>query len=258
MSALTVSNAHVRLGNKDVLKGISATFTRGQVTTIVGANGAGKSTLLTALGGLRRLDQGNVTLNGVDMKSIAPRLRAQRLGYLPQIAEVAWAVDVETLVGLGRTPFLGARGLSLEDDKAVAHAMALTGVDTMARRNVMTLSGGERARVLLARVLAGEPQWLLADEPLTGLDPGYQLDVGALFRRMATDMGCGVLVTLHDLHTALRISDRVVVIGDGSVLADDIPARALTPETLARAYGVETRAWNGAAGPMIEIVGRRG
>ena len=257
MMELAITHGRVRLGGKIVLKDVNAVFRRGQVTTIVGPNGAGKSTLLTALAGLRRLDGGEVRFGDVDIHSLAPRLRAQRIGYLPQNPEIAWAVDVKTLVGLGRTPFVGARGLSTSDDNAVASAMALTQVDGMAERIVTTLSGGERGRVLLARVLAGEPQWLLADEPFAGLDPGFQLDVGMLFRRMAAESGCGVVVTVHDLHTALRMSDRVIILADGEILADDIPVRALSPEILSRAYGVETRAWDGAAGPMIEILGRR-
>ncbi len=254
MSGLAVSDAHVRLGDKAVLNGVSATFAAGQVTTIVGPNGAGKSTLLTALAGLRRPDRGQILLGDADIYGLAPRVRAQRVGYLPQIPEVAWAVDVRTLVALGRTPFIGARGLTAVDEAAVDRALAAAGVESMAHRNVMTLSGGERARVLLARALAGEPQWLLADEPLTGLDPGYQLEIAGLFRKMAVESG-GVIVTLHDLHMALRMSDRVLVLAEGRLLADGKPIEALSSDILAKAYGVQTRLWDGDAGPVIEIVG---
>lgn len=256
MSVLAVTDARVRLGDKAVLNGVSAVFAKGQVTTVVGPNGAGKSTLLAALAGLRQPDHGQVLLGGVDIYSLPARLRAQRMAYLPQIPEVAWAVDVRTLVGLGRTPFTGARGLSDADEAAVDRALVAGGIESLAHRNVMTLSGGERARVLLARALAGEPQWLLADEPLTGLDPGYQFDVAALFRRLALAGGCGVVVTLHDLHMALRISDRVLVLAEGRILADGMPAEALSPQILARAYGVQARIWDGVGGSVIEIIGR--
>jgi len=256
MSGLKAFDVHVRLGEKAVLDGVGLSFAPGQVTTIVGPNGAGKSTLLTVLAGLRAPDRGHVTLDGVNIASLAPNLRAQRIGYLPQIPEVAWPIDVRTLVGLGRIPFTGARGLSAADEAAVDRALALGGIAAMADRNVLTLSGGERGRVLLARALAGEPKWLLADEPLTGLDPGYQLEATALFRKMAED-GCGVVVTLHDLHMALRMSDRVVVLAEGRILADGTPGAALSPEILAQAYNVDARVWDGDAGPVIEITGRR-
>ena len=256
MSGLSAFDIHVRLGDKTVLDGAGLNFAPGQVTTSVGPNGAGKSTLLTVLAGLRAPDRGRVTLDGVDITSLAPNLRAQRIGYLPQIPEVAWPIDVRTLVGLGRIPFTGARGLSAADEMAVDRALAVGGIESMADRNVLTLSGGERGRVLLARALAGEPKWLLADEPLTGLDPGYQLEATALFRKMAQD-GCGVVVKLHDLHMALRMSDRVVVLSEGRILADGTPGAALSPEILAQAYGVEARVWDGDAGPVIEILSRR-
>ena len=257
MTGLEVSDAHVRLGDKQVLAGVSATFRPGEITTIAGPNGAGKSTLLTALAGLRHPDRGRVLIGNEDIFGLAPRARARRIAYLPPIPEIAWAVDVRTVVGLGRIPHVGARGLGADDDAAVTRAMASAGIESFADRDVTTLSGGERARVLLARALAGEPQWLLADEPLTGLDPGYQLEVAALFRKLAADQGCGVVITLHDLHMALRISDRVVVLAEGRVLADGPPATALAPDILAEAYGVETRAWDGEAGRVIEIIGRR-
>jgi iron complex transport system ATP-binding protein len=258
MSMLSVSHASVRLGDKDVLNTVSASFARGQVTCIVGPNGAGKSTLLTVLAGLRTADHGDVQLEGVNMDAVPPRLRAQRIGYLPQIPEVAWPVDVRTLVGLGRIPFTGARGLSAADGAIVDRTMQVAGISAMAARNVASLSGGERARVLIARALAGEPAWLLADEPLTGLDPGYQLEAATLFRSLARDNNCGVIVTLHDLHMALRMADRILVLAEGRILADDVPARALSPAILAQAYGVQTRFWDGQSGPMIEIIGGRG
>jgi len=121
----------------------------------------------------------------------------------------------------------------------------------------MTLSGGERARVLIARALAGEPQWLLADEPLTGLDPGFQLDAAELFRALAHDDKRGIIITLHDLHMALRMADRVIVLAAGQVLADGEPINALASNILHQAYGVETRLTVGAHGPVIEILNRR-
>lgn len=255
MSTLSAKGIHVRLGDKQVLAGVSAAFAPGAVTAIVGPNGAGKSTLLAVLAGLREPDQGKVDLDGADLQALAPRLRAQRLAFLPQIPEVAWGIEARTLVALGRTPFTGARGLGADDEAAVDRAIATTNTGALAHRNVLTLSGGERARVLLARAIAGEPQWLLADEPLTGLDPGHQLDAADLMRALAAE-GKGVIVTLHDLHMALRLADHMIVLTAGRIVAAGPARAALTPEILRSAYGIKGRVWDGEHGPVIEVLGR--
>ena len=257
MSVLSCQDVRVTLGGRGVLAGIDLTFAAGQVTAIVGPNGAGKSTLLACLAGLRTPDSGAAHLDGQPVTAMPPRALAQRLAVLPQTPEIAWAVDARTLVGLGRIPFLGARGGGTADAAEVAQAMELAGVSDFAGRVVTSLSGGERARVLIARALAGEPEWLLADEPLSGLDPAHQLDVAGLFRVMAL-AGAGVVVTLHDLTMALRLADRVVVLAAGAVLADGAPVDALRPDVLRAAYGIEARVLAGAQRPIIDVVRRAG
>lgn len=256
MSILRAETLSARLGDKAVLNGVGAAFAPGLVTAVVGPNGAGKSTLLDCLAALRAPDAGRVTLDGRPLHDLAPRARARRIAYLPQNAEIAWAVEGRTFVGLGRTPYVGAWGLRADDRAAVARAMAVTGVEAFADRVVSTLSGGERARVMIARALAGEPQWLLADEPLAGLDPGHVLDACDLFRRLADEEGRGVVLTLHDLDAALRVADRVIVLAEGRVLADAAPAEALSPAVLKAAYGVEARTLDGVRGPVLEMVSR--
>ena len=237
---LEALGASVRLGGRAVLDGVDLALAPGRVTAILGPNGAGKSTLLACLAGLLAPAVGEVRLGGRPLTSVPARERGRRIGLLEQTPQIAWAVDVRTLVGLGRIPWQGARGLSTEDDAEVAAAMARTGVDAFAERAVTTLSGGERARVLLARALAGRPEWLLADEPLTGLDPGHQFDACDLLRGVA-DAGAGVIVTLHDLSLAARFADRIVLLHAGRVVADGAPTDVLTPQRLADVYGVEAR-----------------
>jgi len=258
MNGLVAEGLAVRIGGQDILRGVDIALRGGSVTAVVGPNGAGKSTLLACLAGLRRPDSGEVRLHGVSLAGMAARRRAQAIGFLPQTPEVAWAVDVETLVGLGRIPHLGLKGLADPDRAAVAKAMAAADVSRFARRAVASLSGGERARVLIARALAGEPQWLLADEPLAGLDPGHQLDAMALLRRLASEQGCGAIVTLHDLSLALRSADRVLVMARGGVLADAPPSEALHPDVIEQAYGVRVSLIQGEGGPLIEVIGRAG
>lgn len=254
MSVLAASNLAARLGEKQVLAKVSLRLRSGQVTALVGANGAGKSTFLECLAGLRQPDAGRVELDAQPVLRLSTRARARRIGFLPQSPEIAWAVDVRTYVGLGRTAHTGAWGLRGEDRAAVEAALGLTNLEALSSRSILSLSGGERARALIARVLAGQPEWLLADEPLAGLDPRHVLEAADLFRRMAHDEGQGVLLTLHDLGTAMRVADRIVVLSGGRVIADGAPGEALTPAVLRQAYGVEARVAEGVAGPMVEVL----
>jgi len=254
---LSAANLTVRFGGRDVLADLSLRLEPGQVICIVGPNGAGKSTLMACLAGLRKPDRGEARLGEAPVLALPPRRRARRIGFLPQTPEIAWAIEAETLVSLGRTPYLGAGGVGEEGRAAVARAMQMTDVTGLAHRTVDTLSGGERARVLIARALAGDPEWLLADEPLAGLDPGHQIDACDLFRRLAQE-GCGVVMTLHDLGMALRVADRVLVLAEGGMIADGPAVEALSPQVIRRAYGVEARLHKGAHGPALELVGRHG
>ncbi len=256
--ALIAEGITVRLGGRAVVDGLSVRLEPGQVTCVVGPNGAGKSTLLACLAGLRRPDQGAARLDETAVLALPARQRARRIGLLPQTPEIAWALETEALVGLGRIPYAGVGGPGEADRAAIDRAIALTATGPLAGRTVDTLSGGERARELIARALAGEPEWLLADEPLAGLDPGHQIDACDLFRRLAHEEGRGVVVTLHDLPMAFRMADRVLVLADGRLAADGPPAQALSPAVLREAYGVEARLAEGAHGPILELIGRSG
>jgi len=254
--ALEARGLVVRLGGRAVLDGVDLAFQPGKVTAVLGPNGAGKSTLLNCLAGLRRPDAGETHLDGRPIETLSAKTRARSLGYLPQAPEIAWSLDVRTYARLGRTAYLGAFGPTAEDEAAVERALIRTQMTAFADRDVTTLSGGERARALIARVLAGEPRWLIADEPLTGLDPSHQLDAADLLRGFAAEGG-GVVVTLHDLGFAARVADRAVVLVEGRVIADGPPAEALSPEVLARAYDIDARWTAGAVGPLLDLIGRR-
>jgi iron complex transport system ATP-binding protein len=255
-AGLDVKGLVVRLGGRAILDGVDLAFAPGAVTAVLGPNGAGKSTLLSCLAGLRRPRWGEARLDGRSLTSLPDKDRARLVGYLPQNPEIAWSVDVRTFAGLGRTARLGAFGPTEADRIAVERALEAAQLAGLADRDVTTLSGGERARAHIARVLAGEPRWLIADEPLTGLDPSHQLDAADLMRGFARGGG-GVVVTLHDLAFAARLADRVVVLVEGRVLADGTPAQALAPEILARAYAIDARWTNGVAGPLLDVVARR-
>lgn len=256
MSALKVSSLEFRRGTRAVLRNIDLTFTAGSITAVLGPNGAGKSTLLGCMAGLLVPHAGAVSLGDLNLGTIPGRERARQIAFLPQTPEIAWPIDVETLVGLGRIPYTGV-STTTENQQAVSRAMEMTAVSQWARRPVIELSGGERARVLLARVFAGASRWILADEPFTGLDPAHQFEAAELLRRFAAE-GCGVVLTVHDLSLAARIADRIVVLNDGRVAADGAPEAALDPSILRSVYGVETE-WLVAGTrrtPVIAIHGR--
>jgi iron complex transport system ATP-binding protein len=253
---LAAENISVTLGGKAVLSDVSAVFQPGRITALLGPNGAGKSTLLACLAGLRWPQSGQATLDGIVVGKLSSRERARTIGLLPQEAEVHWNVDVATLIGLGRYPHRSGWGQGPEDRAAIDRAMAATDTAAFKDRTVSELSGGERARVLLARVLAGEPRWLLADEPLASLDPAHQLEVVAALRNVA-DAGAGVVMVLHDLSLAARLADDVLLLSSGHTVAFGPRERVLTEPLLAEAYGVAVEIGYTAGGLPFLVTSRR-
>lgn len=231
--ALTLDRVVLDLGARRVLDGVSVTFAPGRVTAILGPNGAGKTSLLRVAAGLVAV-QGEVAIDGASLAAMKRDERARAIGYLPQQGDVAWNMTARDVVALGRLPY---RSGPVADDAAIAAAFAATDTAQFAERRVGELSGGERARVLLARVLAGEPRWLLADEPLASLDPAHQLDLLARLRDQAAK-GVGVVVVLHDLIQAARVADDAVLVAGGAITAAGPAADILTPERLGTLFGV--------------------
>ena len=224
------------------LEQASVELRHGEMTAICGPNGAGKSTLLAVMAGLLTPDTGAVSLDGDLLATLPARSRAQAIGYLPQNAEISWDIDVATLTGLGRLPW---RTSSEEDHAAIEQALTATDLLPLAHRRVSQLSGGERARALLARVLAGKPRWILADEPLAALDLAHQAALLRTFRVLARQ-GVGIVLVLHDLARAMNGADRAIVLERGRIAADGVPALALCSEQLARTWGVSAQ-WIGVA-----------
>jgi len=229
----------VDLGKRRVVEGLSLGLQRGRVTAVIGANGAGKTSLLRALAGLVAPAAGKVLIDDTPLAILSLAERARRIGYLPQNGQPAWAMTVRELVELGRLPHRSRfAALSPADHAAVDQALANADIAHLAARTVDTLSGGERARAKFARVLAGETDWIFADEPLASLDPPHQRDVLRLLRD-AADKGKGVVVVLHQLSAAARVADDVLVLRDGKCLAFGPREEVLTPATLEAAFGME-------------------
>lgn len=233
------------------LSDVSVSLNPGEVTVICGPNGAGKSSLLGALAGLIRPGHGAVTLDEVPLDRLSAQTRAQSIGFLPQSADVAWDVTVETLAALGRLPW---RTSAATDAAAVNAALAALQLETLRSRPLSQLSGGERARALLARVLAGEPRWLLADEPLANLDLAHQLALLERLRELARQRGLGIVLVLHDLAQAMNYADRVVVLDLGAVVADGPPEAVLTEQLISVVWGIPAR-WLGEPGARALLPG---
>jgi iron complex transport system ATP-binding protein len=238
MDRLEAKGVGVWLGGRRVLTDVDLAVSPGEIVAVIGANGAGKSTLLKAMAGLITPGAGVVTIGERALPDLDRRALGQQLAYLPQDRTVHWPLTVRRLVALGRLPFrTRIAGPSADDRDAVADAMAAMDVAAFADRAVTELSGGERARVLLARALAQRPRFIVADEPTTGLDPAHGLTLFAQFVRMAA-LQRAVIVALHDLSLAARYCHRVLLLKDGAALAEGSPRDVLTPEWLAQAYGV--------------------
>jgi iron complex transport system ATP-binding protein len=239
MSRLAARDVRIVLGARVAVEGVSVAVESGDFVGLIGPNGAGKTSLLRGLAGLLAPAAGEIALDGRPVADMERRERARCIGYLPQDGVIHWALPVEEVVLMGRLPHLGPWQSPAAADRAIAQrTMAALDIADLARRPATRLSGGEKARVLLARALANEPQILLADEPVAGLDPYHRLEVMEHLAGLAS-AGTAVVVVLHDLALAARFCRRLVLLDRGRVVTDGSPADTLTPERLAAVYRVE-------------------
>lgn len=235
---LTLHNVSAARGGRPVLHDIDLTIRAGEVLGIVGPNGAGKSTLMRAAAGLTPPTAGTATFDGEAITAWRRTELARRIAYLPQNADCHWPMTVTRVVALGRLPHLTPwQGPTAADAQAIDRAMAMAQVAGLSGRRIDKLSGGEKARVFLARALAGDPALLLADEPVSDLDPYHRLDVMSHLRRLADD-GMAVAVVLHDLSLAMRHCDRLALIDEGRIVADGPPDATLSPDRLAEVFRI--------------------
>ncbi len=240
VTAISSEGLAVSLGGKAVLRDLSVEFRSGQICAVVGPNGAGKTTLLKALLRLIDPDQGAIFLDGEDISDRPPHKLAGRVGYLPQSPGLHWPLSVEAMVALGLPGRAQGRKLTGVDGEAVTSALQRLDVTGFRERSVFELSGGERARVLLARLLAGNAGIMMADEPTLSLDPRHRIAIMETFREEAAAGKC-VVIVMHDLLMAERYADRIVVIDGGRLAAEGPAAEALSDEVLDRVFGI-TRA----------------
>jgi iron complex transport system ATP-binding protein len=235
MTLLAAENITVSRGGRAILRDVSVQAHAGEFIAVLGPNGAGKSTLLSVLAGLLKPDSGRVMLDSKSLAVLSLKQLAARRAYLPQNPHLEWPISVERLVALGLTPRLPATGGLPESFwPAISRALELCDLADKRGQAATTLSGGEFARAMLARAIVSEPQILIVDEPITGLDPRHAMATLQLLSRFAQS-GTLVIASLHDLTLAARYPGRVIVLVDGAMIGD---ADLLTEELVHRAFGV--------------------
>jgi iron complex transport system ATP-binding protein len=257
-SRLAARGVTVGYGGRVVIDGLDVAIPPGVVTTIIGPNGCGKSTLLRTLSRLLKPAKGTVVLDGEDIGRLRTRDVAKKLGLLPQAPVAPEGLTVADLVARGRHPHQSwLRQWSSDDAEVVERALAMTGVADLADRPVDSLSGGQRQRVWISMTLAQGTDLLLLDEPTTYLDLAHAVDVLDLVDDLH-ESGCTVVMVLHDLNLAVRYSDHLVVMREGSILAQGHPHDVVTAELLYEAFGLRAQVIDDPVGdrPLIVPIGR--
>jgi iron complex transport system ATP-binding protein len=239
MTLLTAEHITVERGGRSILRDVSLQAHAGEFIAVLGPNGAGKSTLLSVMAGLLKPDAGQVLLDSKGLAHISALQLARARAYLPQNPQLEWPLSVERLVALGLTPRLPATGgLPPSYLPAITRALELCDLASKRDQAATTLSGGEFARAMLARAIVNNPQVLIVDEPITGLDPKHAMQCMTLLKDFAAT-GTLVIAALHDLTLAARYATRMIVVVDGGLAFD---GDALTEAVIHSAFGVRALA----------------
>ena len=241
MKRLAAGGIVVEKGGRRILDKVKIELRAGEFVGIIGPNGSGKSTLLRVLARLERPIAGQVSIDDVDLSGISAVELARRIGYHEQNPRLHWPLHVRTIVALGRLPHVRGLGtLGEYDRRLIADAISETDLHALIDRRGNVLSGGELARVHIARLIAGGHELILADEPIANLDPRFQMEIlGTLRRHTKEDRGAAVV--LHDLNIAARHCDRLVLLNEGRAVATGTPQDVLTSKNIETVFGVSSR-----------------
>jgi iron complex transport system ATP-binding protein len=241
------------------LRDVTLEVAKGSLTGLLGPNGGGKTTLVSLLAGVLRAQRGRVLLDGVDITTMSRRQVAKRVAVVPQETHPAFDYTVMEMVLMGRHPHLGLLTLEGPSDIEIAReALAATGTDTLADRNYMTLSGGEKQRVIIASALAQSPDLLLLDEPTASLDLHFQLEIAALLGRLNRERRMTMVLATHDLNLAAALCTDIVMVRGGAVLAQGRTTDVLTSAHIRELYGVEAEVrFHETAGHLTVVPIRR-
>ncbi|MBS7647004.1 ABC transporter ATP-binding protein [Candidatus Bathyarchaeota archaeon] len=240
MSKILFKNLKYRypISKVDVLKGISLQIPEGKVTALLGPNGSGKSTLFKVLIKVLTPYEGNVYINGEELKHINVDSLSKTIAWVPQEEDSLFPYTVLDYVLLGRTPHLGFFNMPSKKDEEIAHnILTQLNLSSIVHRKVTTLSGGEKKLVSIARALAQESDTLILDEPTAHLDIGNKVKVLNIIRKMA-DSGKTVIFSTHDPNEAFLVADNVAIMNGGEIISEGSPATAITEESLGKVYGI--------------------
>ena len=237
---LEINQLNVTLGQKKILSDVSLQTKKGQFVGLIGANGSGKSTLLKTVYKALKPDSGTIRLNELDLLNSHEKQVAQQLSVVSQFNELSFDLTVEQIVFMGRTPYKGfLEGENAEDEQIVTQALEKTGLETYRHRSFLSLSGGEKQRVVMARAITQQPKYLILDEPTNHLDIRYHLEI----LETVKELGIGVLAALHDLEDAAHYCDYLFALKDGRVVAKGTPEEVLTSALVEELYGVKCQVY---------------
>lgn len=248
---LRTEKVWISIGNKDIVKEVSLKVETGKIVGLFGPNGSGKSTLLKGIYRTLKLNKGEVYVDGKNLKSYSSRQIAKMLGVVTQFTTLNFDFSVEEMVLMGRSPHKGAFERDKEEDfKIVRECLKTVDMEDFADRKFLTLSGGEKQRILLARALAQETELLILDEPTNHLDIKYQLQTMNIIKNLKK----GVLLALHDLRLAFLYCDEVYIMKDGEVVANGAPKEVITEELIRKVYEVESRVYENPITGELDVV----
>lgn len=238
---IELKNLSIGYGNKSVLQDVNAKINKGEIVGIIGCNGAGKSTLLKTIRGLLSKQSGEILYFGRKVESFSEKELAREVAYLQQNVEVGFGYTGKDIVLAGRYPYMKWwKGESISDEELALKCMEYTGTKELAERPVNEVSGGQKQRILLAKVLAQQTPILFLDEPTTGLDMVYQEEIFRFSKALA-EMGKTILMVVHELNLAAKYCSRIILLGEGTVIADGRPDNVFTEKILSKAYNAPVR-----------------
>ena len=238
---IELKNLSIGYGNKSVLQDVNAKINKGEIVGIIGCNGAGKSTLLKTIRGLLPKQSGEILYFGRKLESFSEKELAREVAYLQQNVEVGFGYTGKDIVLAGRYPYMKWwKGESISDEELALKCMEYTGTKELAERPVNEVSGGQKQRILLAKVLAQQTPILFLDEPTTGLDMVYQEEIFRFSQALA-EMGKTILMVVHELNLAAKYCSRIILLGEGTVIADGRPDNVFTEKILSKTYNAPVR-----------------